>query len=55
MFEEGAARVIKYFMLGINYIAILKANLIGILGSEKTMDLTTILYNSGKKNFTKND
>ena len=47
IFEEGAARVIKYLILGLNYIAILKANLVGILGSEKTMTLTSILYNSG--------
>lgn len=47
IFEEGAARVVKYAMLGLNYIAILKANLVGILGSEKTMTMTSTMYNSG--------
>ena len=46
-FEVGAARVFKFALLGVNYLLILKANLVGIIGLDRATKLATILFENG--------
>ena len=50
-FELGAGRIVKFCMLGLNYMLILNANLVGIVGYDKALKLSAFLVLSGKISF----
>lgn len=51
-FELGVARVLKFVLLGINYMLIINANLVGIVGYDKAIKLSSFIYTSGKRPLT---
>jgi hypothetical protein len=46
-FEFGAKRILKFFIIGMNYLFILKANFIGVVGYDKTVKFGKLLMPTG--------
>jgi len=51
VFELGMARVLKFLLLGINYMLIINANLVGIVGYDRTIKLSSFLLTAENFSF----